>query len=448
MGARLLPDDGWIMPTPAERRRSRVRLTVAEVQRNPDAPPAVELPLLIVASAAGAVAALAGWLLVVGVVLLAWFTAMAIPLPSVLTFAGQLWLAGHGAGAGIGEVLITLIPLGLTVLFVLITRAVVALALRAVPTAELDGAGAARAVALAAAGYAVVASIVALTSGAAGRIGWAALGGLVVGGLSTAWAVASRLRAWLPLPAWLVGIPRAIGAGLAAMTAVAAGVLMIALILAGQRVGVIESALAPDAVGTWLLVLAQLLFLPNLLAWTASWVLGAGVSVGVGSFVSPMLTSVGLLPAIPVLGAVPDSGGGNPWSYAWLASGVAVGAVAGWASVARPPIGGGAVRALARGAGSGLGTALALVLIGVLSRGDLGAGRLVGLGPVLLNLLWLAPLPMIVGGTLSALVHWFVKGRHLPPAPKPVTADDTTQMIDDVTEKLEHETVVLGRRDS
>ena len=97
----------------------------------------------------------------------------------------------------------------------------------------------------------------------------------------------------------------------AVWTAVAAGVLMIGLILGGERVSQLETAVAPDGVGTALLVVAQLLFLPNLLAWSASWVLGAGFSVGVGSFVSPLLTLVGLLPAVPVFGAVPQPGGGS-----------------------------------------------------------------------------------------------------------------------------------------
>ena len=49
---------------------------------------------------AGLAAVALGWLLTTGLVMVAWFTAMAMPLPRVLGFAAQLWLAGHGAGAG------------------------------------------------------------------------------------------------------------------------------------------------------------------------------------------------------------------------------------------------------------------------------------------------------------------------------------------------------------
>lgn len=434
------------MPTSAERRRFRVRLSVAKVNRQDAHPPVLEFPLVAVAPAAGALAALVGWLLVTGLVMAGWFTAMAIPLPRVLGFAGQLWLAAHGAGALVGQVMITIVPLGITALCLVLARSLVALVLRAAPAVALEGRGVLRAWGLSSAGYAFVACVIALASGAAPRVGWALLGGALVGGLGAGWALRRRLLALRPLPRWLVGVPQAILGGVATLTAISAAVLLVALIVGGERVGQLENALAPDGVGSWLLVIAQLLFLPNLLAWTASWVLGAGFSVGVGSFVSPMLTSVGLLPAIPVFGAVPQPGGGNAWAYAWLLSGLLTGAVAGVVSSARPAVGGTLVRALARGAGSGLGTALAVVLIGVLSRGDLGSGRLVGLGPVLLNLIWLAPLPMVVGGTLAALVHWFARARHLPAERKPSGADDTTELFDLPTEPLDQPTVPLGRR--
>ncbi|MDQ7992451.1 MAG: DUF6350 family protein, partial [Propionicimonas sp.] len=72
------------------------------------------LPWPLAAAAGGALAAVVGWLLLVGVVGVAWFTAIAIPLPDVLVFCSQLWLLGHGGGARIGGATLTLVPLGLT----------------------------------------------------------------------------------------------------------------------------------------------------------------------------------------------------------------------------------------------------------------------------------------------------------------------------------------------
>lgn len=438
------------MPTRSERRRSRVRLTVAEVTSGQQPHAAPEFPLVPVALAAGAASALAGWLLVVGMVMVGWFTAMAMPLPVALGFAAQLWLAGHGAGAAVGGVLVTLTPLGLSAAFVLLARTVTGLGLRATPRENLDGAGAAKAWGLATAGYLLVAAVVALGSGAGPRIVPVLLGGIVVGGLGAGWSLAGRLRALINPPAVLRGTGRSILAGLATIAALAAAVLLVGLLLGSQRISVIEDSLAPDAVGAWLLVVLQLLYLPNLLAWAASWALGAGISVGAGSLVSPMLTTAGMLPAIPAFGAVPEPGTGGPWSYAWLASGVAVGAVAGWVAAATAP----AVRRglavwLARGAGAGLAVALLVLAVAALSRGDLGGERLIGMGPVMLSLLLLAPAPMLLGGALSALTHWLTKGRRLP-ASDPAEAgteplDLPTEPLDQPTQPLDADTVVLGR---
>lgn len=434
------------MPTRSERRRSRVRLTVAEVEAAQEAEAAAaapEFPLLPVALIAGAASALAGWLLVAGLVMVGWFTAMAMPVPTALGFAGQFWLAGHGVGAAIGSMVVTLTPLGLSALFVLLARTVTGLGLRATSAENLDGRGALRAWALATAGYALVTVVVAVASGAGSRFVPAIVGGLVVGGLGAGWALGRRLRALVTLPAALRGIGRAVLAGLGTMTAIAAVVLVVGLLRGSQQISVIEEALTPDAVGSWLLVALQLLYLPNLLVWASSWVLGAGISVGVGSLVSPMLTTAGMLPAIPVFGAVPEPGPGGPWSYTWLISGVVVGVVAGWVAARTAP---GGHRSLvvwpARGVGAGLAVAVLVLVLAALSRGDLGAARLVGMGPVLLNLLWLAPLPMLVGGAGAAVVHWFTKGRHLP-ASDP--AEAATEEIDLPTEPLDVDTVVIGQ---
>src|SRR5690606_24782752 len=53
------------------------------------------------------------------------------------------------------------------------------------------------------------------------------------------------------------------------------------------------------------LTLGQLAFVPNLVVWAASWLLGPGFAIGTGSSVSPLATNLGPVPAIPVLGAVP-----------------------------------------------------------------------------------------------------------------------------------------------
>ncbi|MEN9621047.1 MAG: hypothetical protein RL499_1240, partial [Actinomycetota bacterium] len=46
-------------------------------------------------------------------------------------------------------------------------------------------------------------------------------------------------------------------------------------------------------------------FLPTLVIWAAAWLVGPGFAVGAGSTVSPIATTLGPLPAVPVLGALP-----------------------------------------------------------------------------------------------------------------------------------------------
>ena len=55
--------------------------------------------------------------------------------------------------------------------------------------------------------------------------------------------------------------------------------------------------------------------------WCGSWALGAGIQLGLQTVISPAQTTVGLLPAIPVLGTVPPAGPMPRMALWWLASG-------------------------------------------------------------------------------------------------------------------------------
>ncbi len=57
--------------------------------------------------------------------------------------------------------------------------------------------------------------------------------------------------------------------------------------------------------GSLILTAAQLMFMPNFVMWVSSWFVGTGFALGVGSSVSPVGTQLGLVPALPVLGALP-----------------------------------------------------------------------------------------------------------------------------------------------
>jgi hypothetical protein len=57
--------------------------------------------------------------------------------------------------------------------------------------------------------------------------------------------------------------------------------------------------------GSLILTVAQVLFMPNFVLWVFSWFVGTGFAIGTGSSVSPLGTDLGLVPALPVLGAIP-----------------------------------------------------------------------------------------------------------------------------------------------
>ena len=92
------------------------------------------------------------------------------------------------------------------------------------------------------------------------------------------WSLRRRMK-FLPM---IFGIALLYGVGKLLHLAPLVMVLLVGLLLGSQRISVIEDALAPDAVGSWLLVVLQLLYLPNLLAWLERWAVGNG-EWGMGS---------------------------------------------------------------------------------------------------------------------------------------------------------------------
>ncbi|MHB1234663.1 MAG: cell division protein PerM [Microbacteriaceae bacterium] len=120
----------------------------------------------------------------------------------------------------------------------------------------------------------------------------------------------SSLRDWVndwPASARLIA-----ASGLRAGTAAAAAVLAIAsvlvtgLILFGYaRIISLYEEIQAGVLGGIALTLGQLAVIPNLVVWAASWLIGPGFAIGTGSTVSPLGTSLGPIPAVPILGALP-----------------------------------------------------------------------------------------------------------------------------------------------
>lgn len=170
----------------------------------------------------------------------------------------------------------------------------------------------------------------------------------------------------------------------AALVIAASAVLLAGLIAThfGDMVGLYER-LQSGSVGGAALTIGQLAFLPNLVIWTASWLIGPGFAIGAGSSVSPLGTQVGLLPTVPVFGALPQ--GQLTFGFVGLVVPVLAGFVAALLVAYRrrnqgeAPLSVGSSFLVALGIGSVAG--IQLGLLAWWSSGAVGPGRLHTAGP-------------------------------------------------------------------
>ncbi|MBD8610154.1 hypothetical protein IFT77_06615 [Frigoribacterium sp. CFBP 13729] len=217
----------------------------------------------------------------------------------------------------------------------------------------------------------------------------------VTGALSTLVVRAPRTARVVAAAGLRIGTASA--AGVLAVSGVVVGVLM--LTHYGELITLYEGAHA-GLLGGIALTLGQLALLPDLVVWAASWFVGPGFALGTGSGVSPLGTSVGPMPAVPFLGALPTASS----SFAFVGLLVPVVAAFVVTTLLRPRI----ERLLAE---SGSADVLRRVLVGV--SGGVVAGVLLGLlawsasgaaGPG--RLAHVGPDPLLVGafGALEVAV--------------------------------------------
>ncbi|MBI4899637.1 MAG: hypothetical protein HY829_04070, partial [Actinobacteria bacterium] len=305
--------------------------------------PALPWPLAVVLAAVSSAAA--GWIIVAAPVVVASLTGPPRAITSGLKLATEVWLLGHGAGAMVGTTTITIAPLGLTAIIVLILSGLSGVAARqAVLAQETDDlpvdvrAGLVLRLVLSFTGtYLLAVGSVAFLLTTPTQVAKSLVGAVFLGAVSSAVGVARTVgwdatRTW---PVWLRRVPKATGAGVAVVLVGACIALVDALYQGRGRISELSASLGADPAGSVVLLLGELAYLPNLVLWAASWVLGAGVSLGDGAIVSPTLTQVGLLPAVPVLGAVPAESTGRWVMVTWLLVGVVAGVVAAWTAVSR-----------------------------------------------------------------------------------------------------------------
>jgi hypothetical protein len=362
------------------------------------------------AAVAGAwLSALAGWVLVAGLTVLGWLSAAPGTLSQALEVGTRLWLLANGVGVRLGPTGLTLVPWGVTMIVAFMVSRSSAFAARRVRLRSST-------VSSALVGTVVAVCYELTVLGAAALAGdpWAAPGRwLAVIAILWLAAVVGAGRglgedltsSW---PSWARAVPRAVFGAQLVMLVAGAGLLATALILHVNRVVTLIQALQPGVAGNIALVLLQLAFAPNAIVWSGSYALGAGFAVGPGSAVAPAGTQLGILPGLPMLGALPATGVGRPEQLWWLAAGALAGAVAAWIVVRRRPAARFDEASLVGGLAGLLG-GLVFTGLGWATSGDLGSLRLAGLGPRLLPLVIMAATTMGLSGMIVGLVLGLVR---------------------------------------
>ncbi len=243
---------------------------------------------------------------------------------------------------------------------------------------------------------------------------------------SAGWAYAPALiaRGGAVVVVGLIGV----GAAATFVAILAAGGEIIALFEAGQV----------DVLGATVITLGQLAYLPTFVVWAMSFVAGPGFALGVGTSVSPASTSVGVIPGIPVLGAIPETA--SPWWLLLALLPVALGAFAGWIARSRLVAGAGPLRhgehepmgaRVVITLGIAILSASAAALLAVLASGSLGPGALAEVGPEPGPLALAVGLEVLVGAGILLLSprRRSPADDGLPPAEAPDLSAADTQEI-------------------
>lgn len=216
--------------------------------------------------------------------------------------------------------------------------------------------------------------------------------GFMLGLLRTARAegddAGSSLRDWIAdWPASVRALLRtALQGGAAAVAAIlAVSAVLVSLLIAlsyAEVISIYEGTHA-GVVGGFALTLGQLAFMPNLVVYAASWLVGPGFAIGAGSSISPLSTVLGPVPSIPVLGALPT--GDLAFGFVGLLVPVVVGFLIGALLHQRlaPELDVDNRLPWLVGSGLAIGAAAGLILglLASVSGGAAGPGRLSQVGP-------------------------------------------------------------------
>ncbi|MDV3222407.1 DUF6350 family protein [Intrasporangium sp.] len=270
----------------------------------------------------GALAALGTWAIVVLPSLVGWLAAPEGSLGwfSAVQVGTALWFLGHGQSIGGSGVSISLTPIALFLVFAYVS---VRWGRRLVTT---ERAAASRAEWSRVARLGVVPGFLVGYVGAAAVLSLLTLGGPVAPGVAAVPGTAlvpivalgylllrpdepdapGFVRAgFLRGPSWLPSAWRVGWRGVALLVAVGLAVVFFRIAMSADEVGRIHDDYGLDVAAGAIVVLAQLMLLANAATWAVAFLAGPGFSIAAGSLISPAAAQPGLMPLVPMLGALP-----------------------------------------------------------------------------------------------------------------------------------------------
>ena len=408
MGVRRLSEHEGDMPSLLSSRRAASEITLratpargsdTKATRAPASAAALGWPAF--ACIGGMATAAASWLVCVGITAIGGAGTASAGFGDMLWLGTRFWLIANGVGVRIGPVLVTLVPWGVTAVIAFMMWRIATASARRVRTDRVTSPWFIGIVAVAA--YLLPVVVAALRIGEPWQVPgrWAAVITALL--LAAVWGSSRTLSNRRPVSPGSLVILRALLAAQLTMLVAGAALLVVGLWIHVGRVQALHEALQPGVTGAIALLLLQLAFAPNALVWSASYALGSGFSVGAGSVVAPAATQLGIVPAIPLLGALPVAGPGDMGRLWWLAAGVLAGALACWVALSNRPT----VRfdqASLRGGLCGLLAAATFTALAWATSGDLGTLRLTDMGPRFIPLLVMAGTTMGLSGMITGLV--------------------------------------------
>ncbi|HET7068269.1 MAG TPA: DUF6350 family protein [Nocardioides sp.] len=378
-------------------------------------------PLVLLAALAGSGAAAATLVVCLAGGVIGWFLtdAGAHGAPRDGLRVGALgWLMAHGSGVHVEGTTISAVPLGLSLLAVVVVWRVGVRLGDSVsghgPDADAIADGVRdwtvpSATGVFTLGYAAVAVVthhLAATTGSAPSVArtltWTVLLCAVVAGSAVA-VGSGRAAIWTSfLPISLRAAAAAARRVLLWYAVASAAVLAVALVVDWDGAVNVMSQLHTSPGAATLLVGLCVLLTPNATLFTGSYLLGPGFAVGSHTLVTPTAVVLGPLPMFPLLAALPDNGPTPGWTAALLTVPPVVATVAVFRTLRRYPTSRWDDAAL-RGVGAGLLCAVGFAVLAALSGGAVGPGRMGDVGPFVFQVLLHGIATFGLGGLVGAL---------------------------------------------